>query len=680
MSVGTMTNIDKACEECRIRKIRCEGGNPCCRCSKRNMQCVYRFKIRNRLKKPRVRPASLSKENNHETSLRRQVNLSHESETESNQGFHVHSIAALPMPSYNFQLHYGPSSNFSIMHLVSSQISGVPQPLGRSEEVAQVGPGLDLFEYQFLFFGDLADSNKVAPITGVHFTTLPSQELSNRLLERYLSTYWHLLPIVTKDIFRQRLAQIYATPGVCAFDSLDGMVVLAAMAVGASMMGEEKVAQMLFQGVKTSAKRANEYVNIQSIHLELMLAQFRMERSKPHSGFMHVGNAARKAIAAGLHRGVNIRGKLEDASQRRLAFWCTYVWEVWVCFILGRQTSISELGLHIPVPTDDKIMAALVKLMKIVSHCADRIYNRTYESLVHMWDVVNEIRGELREFANEQRKEIGLEPDRVSCTGELGFCLTTISAMYHHTHLLLFRPFLILKAKLDLIPPTIRTPTLNKLDRLAWLNGACENCLDTAQKCIRLVTKSCELDEICRRTVYMAFFLEGACFVLGFDMLSNNSRRTIHLPYMQNAVDCLSTMIPKQDKALPQVPILVKGIQHIIDSSMTSDVQSIEGGSQVESLCNSSPSMVTSANTEANLEDSGPPPFLSQQHTNSMADLTTYDVLNSRVSSTLTDIEYGWQNMSVEMLWPEFPHQLLLNMQHTGRATPNHDHSFGKPI
>lgn len=178
----------------------------------------------------------------------------------------------------------------------------------------------------------------------------------------------------------------------------------------------------------------------------------------------------------------------------------------------------------------------------------------------------------------------------------------------------------------------------------------------------------------------MAFFLEGACFVLGFDMLSNISRRTIHLPYMQNAVECLSTMIPKQDKALPQVPILVKGIQHIIDSSMTSDIQSIEGGSQTGSLCNSSPSMVTSANTEVNLEDSGPPPFLPQQHTNSIADLTTYDVLNSRVSSTLTDVEYGWQNMSVEMLWPEFPHQLLINMQHTGRAIPNHDPAFDKPI
>ncbi|KAL6691604.1 hypothetical protein J3F84DRAFT_397423 [Trichoderma pleuroticola] len=606
-----MTNINKACEECRIRKIRCEGGNPCCRCSKRNLQCVYRLKVRNRLGKPRVRPVSLPTENKQETSLARQANLSHESETEGNQGFHVHSIAALPMPSYNFQLHYGPSSNFSIMHLVSSQISGVPQPLGRSAEVAQVGPGLDLFEYQFLFFGDLADSNKAVPVTGVYFTTLPSQELSNRLLERYLSTYWHMLPIVTKEIFRQRLAQMYATPGICAFDSLDGMVVLAAMAVGASMMGEEKVTQMLFQGVMANAKRANEYVNIQSIHLELILAQFRIERSKPHSGFMHVGNAARKAIAAGLHRGVNIRGKPEDALQRRLAFWCTYVWEVWVCFILGRQTSISELGLDIPVPTDDKIMAALVKLTKIVSHCADRIYNRTYESLVHMWDVVNEIRGELREFADEQRKEIGFEPDRVSCTGELGFCLTTISAMYHHTHLLLFRPFLILRAKLDLIPSTIRTPTLNKLDKLTWLNGACENCLDTAQKCIRL------------RTVYMAFFLEGACFVLGFDMLSNNSRRIIHLP---------------------------------------------------------SPSMVISANEEVNLQDSGPPPFLPQQHTNSIADLTTYDVSNSRVTSTLTDIEYGWQNMSVEMLWPEFPHQLLLNMQHAGRAIPNHDQNFDKPI
>ncbi|UKZ51104.1 hypothetical protein TrVGV298_004859 [Trichoderma virens] len=396
-----------------------------------------------------------------------------------------------------------------------------------------------------------------------------------------------------------------------------------------------------------------------------------MERSKPHSGFMHVGNATRKAIAAGLHRGVNIRGKPEDASQRRLAFWCTYVWEVWVCFILGRQTSISELGLDVPVPTDNKIIAALVKLTKIVSHCADRIYNQTYESLVHMWDVVNEIRGELREFANEQRKEIGLEPDRVSCTGELGFCLTTISAMYHHTHLLLFRPFLILRAKLDLIPPTIRTPALNKLDKLAWLNGACENCLDTAQKCIRL-----------QRTVYMAFFLEGACFVLGFDMLSNKSRRTIHLPYMQNAVACLSTMIPKQDKALPQVPILVKGIQHIINASMALDVQSIEEGSQMESLCNSSPSMATSSNMDANQGDSEPHPFLLQQHTNTHTiDSTTYDELNSRVSSTIAGIEYGWQNMSVEMLWPEYPHQLLLNMQHAGRSpVPNHDAAFGKPL
>ncbi|PTB66113.1 hypothetical protein BBK36DRAFT_1168740 [Trichoderma citrinoviride] len=530
--------MPKACEECRLRKIRCEGGTPCCRCLKRNMQCVYRFKVRNRLKRSRMKPRPLSEETNHVTSSESRGNRSHQSEVESNHGFHVHSIAALPLPSYSFQLHYGPSSNFSIMHLVYSQMCGAQKPLGRDEEVAQVGPGLEHFDYQYLFFGDLADSTNFMPSAGVYFTALPSEELSKELLERYLSTYWHMLPIVTKDLFRQRLSQMYSSPGLCPFDSLESMVILAAIAVGASMKGEENIAKDLFNGVKINAKRANEHVNIQSIHLELMLAQFRIERSKPHSGFMHTGNAARKAIAAGLHRGVNVRNKPEDAAQRRLAFWCTYVWEVWVCFILGRQTSISELGCDIPIPTDDKIMAALVKLTKIVSHCADQIYNRRYDSLVRMWDAVNEIRGQLRNFADEQRKEIGLEPDRVSCTGESSFCLTTIAAMYHHTHLLLFRPFLILRAKLDLIPPTLRTPALIKLDKLAWLKGVCESCLDTAQKC---------------GTVYMASFLEGACFVLGFDMLSNASRRAIHLPYMQKAVECLLAMKPKQAKPLPQI-------------------------------------------------------------------------------------------------------------------------------
>lgn len=261
--------------------------------------------------------------------MQRQGSHDCESETESSHGFHVHSIAALPMSSYNFQLHYGPSSNFSIMHLVYSQISGIQQPLEHNEAVAQVGPGLDHFEYRFLFFGDLADTNKFSsPAAGVHFLTLPSRELSSQLLERYLSTYWHMLPIIPKDKFRHRVSQIYSSSEICPFDSLDYIVVLAAVSIGASMMGEEKVAQMLFEGVKQSTARLKEYVNIQAIHLELLLAQFRIERSKPHASFMHIGNAARKAIAAGLHRGVNIRGKPEDASQRRLAFWCTYIWEV----------------------------------------------------------------------------------------------------------------------------------------------------------------------------------------------------------------------------------------------------------------------------------------------------------------------------------------------------------------
>lgn len=169
----------------------------------------------------------------------------------------------------------------------------------------------------------------------------------------------------------------------------------------------------------------------------------------------------------------------------------------------------------------------------------------------------------------------------------------------------------------------------------------------------------------------MAFFLEGACFVLGFDMLCHISRRTIHLPYMQNAVDCLTIMIPKQDKALPQVRILVKGIQKIISSSVALDVQSTEV-SLVDPLCNGNASATASADEETILGNAKHHFSQIQQHTDSrMIDSMSYEGLSTRQYSTISDLEYNWQNMSIEMLWPEYPHQLLRNMQHTERFVPN---------
>src|SRR5690554_1035830 len=48
--------ISKACEDCRARKIRCDGQLPCSRCKMRGLDCVYRDKPRNRQRASQQRP------------------------------------------------------------------------------------------------------------------------------------------------------------------------------------------------------------------------------------------------------------------------------------------------------------------------------------------------------------------------------------------------------------------------------------------------------------------------------------------------------------------------------------------------------------------------------------------------------------------------------------------------
>ncbi|PTB37859.1 uncharacterized protein TrAFT101_005267 [Trichoderma asperellum] len=566
-----MTNIGKACEACRVRKTRCDGNEPCARCLNRNVSCVYRTRTRNRPRKSQASAtatvASSSSSNSDETPG--SSHSTHEPQgskpkDDNSWGFHVHSVAAITTsPSSIIQLHYGPSSNFSMLHSIYRLITGIQTPLTRREEVAQVGPGLDLFQNRQLFFGDLADS-KSTTISNDYSAMFLNRELCDRVLERYLATYWHLLPILTKEDFRRRTDLLYSSPGLFSFDSPDVVVVMLAMAIGASILEEETLAQFLFQRASQGAEKLAELVNIQAIHIPLLQAQFQMERSRPHSAFLYVGVATRKAVAAGLHRGISIRGQMRDCLQRRLTFWSLFIQETWICFCLGRPTSISDPGGGVPVPAEEKYLLALVRLARLISKCAARIYNQRHESLLHMWNAATELRHELQAYVEQQLYEVHLDIQGEPGTGECGFCKTIMASMYYHAQLLMFRPFLVLRGKLRSPAPQAGAESSDKLRELTWLDTACEYCLEPARQIIKYINKSCEINPLCKDTKYFSFFLEGACYVLGFDMLQDKTKVDAHLPWLHVALECLSTMSPTNEASPSQTQILIKAINRII--------------------------------------------------------------------------------------------------------------------
>jgi hypothetical protein len=160
------------------------------------------------------------------------------------------------------------------MNFIYHQIEGTRPVSGHQKEVQEMGPGLDRFNLRRLYFGDLADSAESWRMNNDTAAILVDRDLASRLLERYLATYWHVMPIWSKDEYRCQLARLYAPAEMFSSENPDTIIVLLAMAMGASMLEEEAIAQFLFQKAKRWSSRLDEMVNVQAVQMALLMISF----------------------------------------------------------------------------------------------------------------------------------------------------------------------------------------------------------------------------------------------------------------------------------------------------------------------------------------------------------------------------------------------------------------------
>ncbi|KAH7246375.1 fungal-specific transcription factor domain-containing protein [Fusarium tricinctum] len=587
---ATKWRISKACQECRAKKIKCNGETPCQNCRMRNLSCVYREKARNRTRKVKPRTAAYETIMSHDAMESTSLEPSDEgtvpptpsgddaasigpagSVMDSERSLTHNSVAAThrASPSCFLQLYYGPSSNFALLNSIYHQIAGIcpNDPPSRSGIVEEGGQGLDLFNHRRLFFGDLADNQRPTSLPDDCSAMLINPQTAHRLLERYLLTYWHCLPVMSKDDYRRRLDALFQPPGIFDYDEPETIIIMLAVGLGASMTGEEAIAEFLFQKTKQGAAKLDEVVNMQVVQIHLLMGHFQSERARPNSGFLHVGTACRKAVAAGLHKdGLTRPGYTEqNADQRRIIFWSLFFWETWHCFVLGRPSSIPDPGPIIPLPKDQKLLKSLVTLSRIMNKCVKRIYSPRHDSLLPVWNAAVEIRRELHQFAEQQLKDMkfGLVGD--PSTGELGVCQAMVSTIYHHTLLLTFRPFLILRAKLNRDQATAGSEDVQMPP--PWLDSACEYCLEAARNSVGFLTGSCATNVLCHDIKYHGFFIEGACYALAFDMLQEKKTAHRNLPWIHSGLRTLRSMMGTAGANPGQLPITIASIEQMVRSA-----------------------------------------------------------------------------------------------------------------
>lgn len=467
------TRISKACHECRTRKIRCDGLQPCSHCTTRGSNCVYRAKARNRMR--RVTPGGGSGARHSTTTRATSGSTDEDGDVDdgggdgigaggggaaagagvsgagtgqgSQQGdgpdINIPSVAAIhgADPSRLVQVYYGPSSIFSLMNSIYHQIEGTVAANQSRQSLEEVGPGLDLFSHRRLFFGDFASGEggssggTLDPMRrGVEgdagSAMFLDRETASRFLERYLDTYWQLFPSISPAAYRQRLDDMFRPLSLFRFDTPDNVVLALALAIGADGLGEESVSCYLFSRARRGAEQLDEMVNAQMVQVYYLMAQLQLERARPNSAHLYLGSATRRAMAAGLHKEAVSRrqGSREESERKIVTVWALYFWETWTCFILGRPSSIRDPGGIASIPRDQELLRVMARLSRIVSTCVDRIYAPRHSSLLPVWTSANEIRAQLLQFAEKEPPKLGFRLTGSVHPGQLGFSQTMLSA------------------------------------------------------------------------------------------------------------------------------------------------------------------------------------------------------------------------------------------------------------
>lgn len=273
-----------------MRKIKCDGVDPCKHCLQRNTDCSYRS-INRRAKRSNPQDSVLVPEDVdvEQTDPSHEVRTHHTGDTSSGNASRSsaafssghpngeginHSVTAthFASPSCIIQLYYGASSNFAFLQQIHQSLSfGTSQyPGSGQDEVEEGGPGLDHFGQRALYFGTSEASQHAAHLGDVPLTFL-SFDLALSFLGNYVRTVYLFHPFQPPSELEKLTKQLYESPQQGIKDNSKTAAILSVLAIGATMAEDTTWAEILAEKAKTIATSLSNVVNLQAVQILLLL-------------------------------------------------------------------------------------------------------------------------------------------------------------------------------------------------------------------------------------------------------------------------------------------------------------------------------------------------------------------------------------------------------------------------
>ncbi|KAI9367971.1 fungal-specific transcription factor domain-containing protein [Aspergillus egyptiacus] len=400
--------VTRACDECRRKKIKCDGKQPCTHCTVYSYECTYdqpsnrrrnpapqyvealenrlhkaeallrvvlpdlnlddpQFDIhateqllqavkREKLQQPPAQPPAPS-----DTNVPAETAGPDSTADESLLESMVDNTGCLDLDDQGHWDYHGHTSGIIFLRRLRKQL-GVPQP-GSSEIPLHARPALQHF---FESPKSMSESPQESTLLPTH--DLPARDVARRLCHNALEDGCALMRFVHEPSFYAMFDRIYDTPPEQFTNEENSFLPLLyiVMSVGClfsddgagtlDVSGYESAIGQGFQYFKAGRQllEITDCRDLMSLQAICFMVLFLQSSAKLSTCYSYVGIALRSALRLGLHRSVTFNFNPVERELRRRIFWVIRKMDVYVSTLLGLPQMLSDddIDQEYPLPVD----------------------------------------------------------------------------------------------------------------------------------------------------------------------------------------------------------------------------------------------------------------------------------------------------------------------------------------
>ncbi|OJZ80193.1 hypothetical protein ASPFODRAFT_148154 [Aspergillus luchuensis CBS 106.47] len=356
------TRISRACEICRVRKVKCSGNQPCANCWQHGFACTYRTEGRpSRRKRPVTLPHGLSLQVKAATdapkptpirSSRRMrydpVHLKRQMEMRAGIG-----VSNTKNGSFQF---YGASSHFNLVQRVYQRIHGTIHGTALDQQKKPIPDGLQKWGLESFIFSTHQNETGYRP----NQETILDTSKCDAFLDAFFRLVHPLIPIISRSEINSIRQSYLGPPGSGRRDVASKGILFMTLALGArvSRPTKDETASDLEKWAEYFSSQSGDFSivfqepSFKILQFLLLKAMDSLQAMRPNETYLLLGHAARTALSLGINRAQVANGNSLSMHRLRVTFWTMYSNERMCSLFTGRPTSLVDDHIDVSYPED----------------------------------------------------------------------------------------------------------------------------------------------------------------------------------------------------------------------------------------------------------------------------------------------------------------------------------------